>query len=110
MSENIASSTWLGSRPSLSQTCAYSPRVRPSATASSTVGSEALGGDALTNGALEQLQPVGRAGERVDGVLGVRHEADHVALGVGDAGDVVRRAVRVAVVRVAEDDVDVADL
>ena len=31
----------------------------------------------------------GGAEERVDGVLGVGHEADHVAGGVGDPGDVV---------------------
>ena len=43
---------------------------------------------------------VGRAGQRLDGVLGVRHQADDVAGRVGDAGDVAVRAVRV--------DVDVA--
>src|SRR5215213_135949 len=108
-SENIASSTWFGARPSLSRISAYSSRVSPSATASPTDGS-ALGGDALTDRGLEQLQPVGRAGERVDRVLGVRHEPDDVALGVRDAGDVVGRPVGVAVVRVAEDHVEVGEL
>jgi hypothetical protein len=37
-------------------------------------------------------------------VLGVRHEPDDVALRVRHAGDVVRRPVRVAAVRVAQDD------
>src|SRR5918997_454695 len=53
-------------------------RPSPTSTASSTVGSAAapLGGDALTDRALEQLEPVGRPGQRVDRVLGVRHQAD----------------------------------
>ena len=38
---------------------------------------------------LEQPPAVGRAGERVDRVLGVRHQAHHVAARVADAGDVV---------------------
>src|SRR5688500_16257457 len=108
-SENIASSTWFGARPSLSQTSAYSSRVRPRATASSTEGS-ARSGDALTHGALDQLEPVARAGEGVDGMLGVRHQADDGALGVRDAGDVVRGSVRVAVRGVAEDDLHVGEL
>src|SRR5437879_8543410 len=40
-SEYIASSTWFGGRPCLSQTSSYSARVSPSASASSTVGSTA---------------------------------------------------------------------
>src|SRR3712207_540471 len=106
---NIASSTSFGGRPSLSITSAYSSRVSPSATASSTLGSAAVSDTGEGDG-LEELQAVGRAGERVDRVLGVRHEADDVALGARDAGDVVRRPVRVAVVGVAEHDAHVADL
>ena len=55
-------------------------------------------------GRLEQLQAVGRAGQRVDGVLGMRHQADDVAALVADAGDVVERAVGVVARCVAEDD------
>src|SRR3712207_4256480 len=72
-SENMASSTWLGARPSLSTTSAYSSLVRPRATASSTDGSAGLDGDALTDRGLEELEAVGRTRERVDRVLGVRH-------------------------------------
>ena len=44
----------------------------------------------------EQAEAVGRgAGERVDGVLGVRHQPDDPAVRRGDPGDVVHRAVRV---------------
>ena len=50
----------------------------------------------------EDPQPVGRAGQRVDRVLGVGHQADHVAGLVAHPGDVARRAVRVLPGRVAE--------
>src|SRR4051794_37749183 len=95
MSENIASSTWLGVRPSLSQTRAYSSGVSPSATASSSVGED-------TRHRAEDHEAVVRAGERIHGVLGMGHEPEDVARLVADAGDVARRAVVVA--RVAEHD------
>src|SRR5438067_2263287 len=45
----------------------------------------------------EETEPVkGRAGQRLDGVFRVRHDADHVAGLVGDRGDVALRTVRVA--------------
>src|SRR3954471_3329917 len=88
MSENMASSTWLGSRPSLSQTRRYSSGVSPSATASSSVGSNA----GMRHGA-EDHEAVGRAGQRVDGVLGVGHEPEDVAGVVADAGDPALGAV-----------------
>ena len=53
---------------------------------------------------LEDLQPVGRAGQRIDRVLGVGHQAEHVAGFVADAGDVVLGSVRVLARRVAQDD------
>ena len=54
--------------------------------------------EALRRGTEEEAEAVGAgAGERVDGVLGVRHQADDVAGRVGDAGDVAVAAVRVAV-------------
>src|SRR3712207_2289745 len=74
-SENIASSTSFGGRPSLSTTSVYSSRVSPRATASSTVGSVASG--ELTDAPchrLEDPQAVLGARQRVDRVLGVRHE------------------------------------
>ena len=49
-------------------------------------------------------EPVGRAGQRVDRVLGVRHQPDHVAGFVADPGDVADRAVGVVPVGVAVGD------
>src|SRR4051812_42103698 len=92
-SENIASSTWLGSRPSLSRIRSYSALVSPSATASSTPGrTPASGGDAPIH-RLRHRREYGQAvsgatREGVDRVLGVRHEAEDVAAGVAHAGDV----------------------
>src|SRR5215213_3607039 len=80
---------------------AYSDSVRPSSSALPSPGTVS---DKDTSGALEQLQAVGGAEQRVDRVLGVRHEPDDVAALVADARDVVRRPVRVAVVRVAQHD------
>ena len=62
---------------------------------------------ALRRSGLEDPQPVGRAGQRVDRVLGVRHQAEHVAGLVADPGDVARRAVRVLPGRVAVGDLPV---
>src|SRR5207247_1276091 len=52
---------------------------------------------------LEDRAAADRAAQRVDGVLGVRHESHDVARLIGDAGDVAQRAVRVLPGRVAED-------
>src|SRR4051812_47224536 len=95
MSENIASSTWLGARPSLSQTSVYSASVRPSAMASLSPGWDKAH-------RAEDQQPVVGPGERVDRVLGVGHEPEDVARLVADPGDVARGAVVVG--RVAEHD------
>src|SRR5690349_8067622 len=95
MSENIASSTWLGARPSLSQTRAYSGSVRPSARASLSVGADKAHRP-------EDQQSVVGSRERVDGVLGVGHEPEDVARLVADTGDVARRAV--VVLGVAQND------
>src|SRR6476469_6377499 len=99
--ENIASSTSLGSRPSFSTMSAYSDWVRPRSSALPRPGTVS---DGDTGGALEQLQAVGGAQQRVDRVLGMRHEPDDVAALVADARDVVRRPVGVAVVGVAQHD------
>ena len=67
-----------------------------------------LDGHAATPGdGLEHPQPVGRSGQRVDRVLGVGHQAEHVAGLVADPGDVAGRAVRVLPRRVAEGDLPV---
>src|ERR671931_2225805 len=101
MSENIASSTSLGSRSRSATMRAYSPRVRPSSTARAAWS----GSDGARKGqAFEELQSVGRARQRVDRVLGVRHQAEHVALPVAHPGDVVLGSVRVVARRVAQDD------
>src|SRR5689334_5336152 len=96
MSENIASSTWFGARPSLSQTSSYSGSVSPRAMASLSDGS------ADKAHRPEDQQAVVGTRERVDGVLGVGHEPEDVARLVADAGDVVERAVVVG--RVAQHD------
>src|SRR4051812_13448624 len=115
MSENIASSTWLGARPSFSQTSAYSASVRPRATASSSPGGDiavtrsrgrpdALGRDVAGWDKAhrpEDDQAVLRPRERVHRVLGMRHEPEDVARLVADAGDVARRAVMIG--RIAQD-------
>src|SRR5436309_1919583 len=125
-SEYIASSSTFGGPPCFSQTSSYSCSVSPSASASATVGSVALAdisrgrpslraawpcrrsyGGGLDSDAdrLKDLQPVRRAARQLlDRVLGVRHQAEHVARLVADAGDVVDRAVEVLPRRIAQDD------
>src|ERR671913_2069577 len=95
MSENTASSTSLGSRSIFSQMRSNSASVSPSASARSTV---------RMGHREEDLQPVVRSGERVDGVLGVRHQPEDVAGGVAHAGDVVGGPVGVAIVGVLQED------
>src|SRR5215204_5415446 len=59
--------------------------------------SRSCGDDRLQH-AREEAQPVGRrTGEVLDGVLGVRHEADDAAVLARHARDVAQAAVRVAV-------------
>src|SRR5882672_6116322 len=53
----------------------------------------------------ENQRPVGRAEQRVDGVLRMGHQAHHVASLVADAGDVVDRPV--ARLAVAQDNLTV---
>src|SRR3954447_24242036 len=104
MSENIASSTSLGGRPSRSRMPSYSASVSPSSRACSSPGSDS---DVLLEVLMdrgEDLQAVDRAGERIDGVLGMGHEPEDVARRVAHAGDVAQRAVGVVAGRVAEQD------
>ncbi len=68
-SEYIASSTWFGGRPCFSQTSSYSARVRPSATASSAVGSTAL---PVTSGSPGWIDLSGRRGRRSRSAIGAR--------------------------------------
>src|SRR5215213_4122826 len=95
----MASSARLGSRPSTSRIRSNSPSVSPSWRWSETAVSDTGRQDRL-----EQPPASGRAEEGVDGVLGVGHEADDVAGGVGDAGDVGHRTVGVVAGGVAQDD------
>src|SRR3954452_3396686 len=95
MSENMDSSTSLGSRPSLSRISSYSASVRPSSRwRPATASGVDEPGDMLAD-RLAELEAVARAGERVDGVLGMGHEPEDVSRVVDHAGDVVERAVRV---------------
>src|SRR3954447_4470913 len=109
MSENMASSTSLGSRPSLSRISVYSASVRPSsrwrpATAS---GVDEAGG--MLADRLEERKAVARARQRVDGVLGMGHEPEDVARLVDPPGDVGERAVRVVAGGVGERDLALVD-
>src|SRR4051794_40225090 len=104
MSENMASSTSLGSRPSLSRINANSASVRPSSRwRPATVSGVDEPGDMLAD-RLEEAQPVARSGQRIDRVLGVGHQAEDVAGLIDHAGDVVERAVGVVAGGVAERD------
>src|SRR3954449_8204305 len=90
-SENIASSTWLGGRSSFSTISSYSASVSPSARASTGPGSCWVSDgnqrlDVLAHRG-EELEAVVGAGQRVDGVLGVRHQAEDVARRVAHARD-----------------------
>jgi hypothetical protein len=52
----------------------------------------------------EDLQAVGRPGERIDGVFGMGHQAEDVARLVAHPGDVVQRAVGILAGGVAQQD------
>src|SRR3954466_2427843 len=99
MSENIASPPPPGSRPSRSMMRVYSSGVRPSSTARA-----AWSGNEGAVKALEELQAVGAAGEGIDRMLGMRHQAEHVAFGIAHARDVVLGAVGIVAGDVAQDD------
>src|SRR5207237_685144 len=101
ITEYIASSARLGSRPRVSTTRSYSSSVRPSdrwsgsESKGATVVSATLSADPLEGPfeeRLEQRLAPGGAGVGVDGVLGVRHEPDDVAPVVAEPGDRVRCA------------------
>src|SRR5438132_755462 len=122
----MASSSTFGARPCFSQMSSYSAAVRPSATASSALGvacARVL--ESITAaGAIDEPAPCSRnsrlqrlahraedaqavaraAGELVDRVLGVGHQAEYVARGVAHAGDVTQRAVEVLARGVAQND------
>src|SRR5712692_9593642 len=84
----------------------YSSAVRPDSLARSSVTlgeapvtrlplEEAAVLDEAAEEALEQLEPVRAAHRRLGRALGMRHEAEHVALRTHDARDVLERAVRI---------------
>src|SRR5215470_14967231 len=107
----MPSSTRFGARPRAWQTRVYSSGVSPWRAASTSVTGASMTsmsrrhrGCALqhtlavrrTHG-FEELQTVVAAQDLFCGVLGVGHEPEDVAAPIHDAGDVVERAVRVAV-------------
>src|SRR5947209_17733636 len=111
MSESIASSTSFGSRPRRSRMSSYSLSVSPSARWRGSASAAMSGGDVLAltpadglGDRREELQPVDRAAERIDRVLGVRHQAEDVARRAAHPGDVVDRAVRVVPRRIPQHD------
>src|SRR5699024_5646086 len=53
------------------------------------------GNECIQHGVEHAETVVGRAGERVDGVLGMRHHAHDPATRIADPGDVAAGAVRV---------------
>ena len=55
----------------------------------------ALTGNARTHQRFEEKPAIGAAEERIGGALGMRHQAEDVAGGTDQAGDIVLRAVRV---------------
>ena len=79
----------------------YSASVRPSSRCGAAANVRPRRGPCER---LEQPPAVGGPGERVHRVLGVRHQAHHVAGLVADAGHVVHRPVRVVAGRVAQHD------
>src|SRR5947209_7000192 len=85
ISDSIASSTPFGSRSSSSTIRSYSRSVSPSSLWRLSNNSVID----LRPDRLEGAQAVGRAGQWVDRVLGVRHQAEHIALLIAHAGDVI---------------------
>src|SRR2546429_3220212 len=104
----MASSRRFGGPPWCSQMSSYSPRVSPSAMASSAVGSVAASGMRALGrhpDRLEDPQTVAGAPDQLlDGVLGMRHQPEDVAGLVAHAGDVAQRSVEVLSGGVAEHD------
>src|SRR5947209_8456597 len=94
----MASSTSPGSRPSRSTIRSYSESVRPS-------WRWRLDGEAvcdMRSDRFEDLQAVRGTGQRIDRVLGVGHQPEHVAPLVADPGDVVLGPVRILTLGIAE--------
>src|ERR1700727_1069478 len=108
--DNIASSVSPGTRPRRSTIRSYSESVRPSARWRESVllaiaAGERSDGDAVGNlvpDRLKQQQAVGRARQRIDGVLGMWHQPEHVPGLVTDAGDVAQRPVGVVAGRISQ--------
>src|SRR5215469_5729488 len=103
MTEKMPSSTRLGSRPISSLTFAYSASERPCSRTISGVMS-VTGSRKRFNETLEQGDAVRAAQQRIADALGMRHQAQHVALLAEDSRDVAGRAVGIVAGGVAESD------
>src|SRR5688572_624279 len=104
----MPSSTMVGSRPMMRSRRWYSSGARPCSATTCGVITGSLG--SLTGGffsgafmsgdrgdeAFEQALAVGTAETRLDGVLGMRHHAEHRLGLVEDAGDAAQRAIGIA--------------
>src|SRR5262245_22301632 len=93
ITENRPSSVRLGSRPMCLTMRSYSSGLSPCL--SSVALSMALGVNDGANEGFHDPAAVGGAQLGLAGALGMRHEADDVALGVADAGDGAGAAVHV---------------
>src|SRR6266536_1726852 len=101
MTEYMVSSELVGRRPRICLTRAYSSSLSPSSAygcscfddffAIFTVSIICSSRERSSRCPIEKGDPVGAgAGERLDGVLGMRHQADDIAGGIGDSGDVAQ--------------------
>ena len=79
----------------MASTSAYSSPLSPNSWASAWLTSRALKPRAPTQEAVEQRQAVGAADQRIDQVLGMRHQAEDAQVRAEDAGDVAGAAVAV---------------
>src|SRR4051794_13507448 len=89
----IASSVRFGARPRVRSMSESSSSLRPSARCSGSRSANGFQG--VREEGLEQRLPPDRPDVRIDGVLRMRHEPDHVATLVAQACDVIGGAVRV---------------
>ena len=76
----------------------YSSGVSPCSATSSGVTAGLAHAERLEQASGTAAAPSVPPSARLDGALGMRHQAEHVAAVVEDAGDVARRAVRIGVV------------
>ena len=96
MTLNTPSSVSVGVRPMIASTRAYSSALSPKARASALIDACARSRGERRSEAVEQRLAVGAAHQRIDQILGVRHQAEHAQVRAVDAGDAAGAAVAVA--------------